>query len=67
MSSIDRRLIKSRLSENVRYHIQKRLTHLMSGLCEHSTFVYVEVLDPMKICRDKDCVEKFAEYILKRR
>ena len=39
----------------------------MSGWCEHSTFVYVEVLNPMKICRDKDCVEKFAEYILKRR
>lgn len=31
-------------------------THLMSVWCEHSTFVYVQVLDPMKIYRGKDCV-----------
>ena len=38
-------------------------THVPSGWCVHNTFAYGDVPDPLKIFRDKYCVEKFVEYI----
>ena len=38
-------------------------THVPSGWCVHSTFAYEDFLDPLKMYRTKDCVEKFVEHI----
>ena len=38
-------------------------THVPSGWCVHSTFAYGDVPNPLKMYREKDCVEKFVEYI----
>ena len=43
-------------------YTEKINTHVPSGWCVHSTFGYADVLDPLKICRGKDCVEKFIEH-----
>ena len=37
--------------------------HVPSRWCVHSTFAYGDVPDPLKMYQDKDCVEKFLEYI----
>ena len=42
---------------------EKINTHVPSGWCVHSIFAYGDVLDPLKMCRGKDFVEKFEEYI----
>ena len=44
-------------------YTEKINTHVPSGQCVHSTFAYEDVPDPLKIYRDKECVEKFVEYI----
>ena len=36
-------------------------THVPSGWCVHSTFVFGDVSDPLKMYRGKECVEKFVE------
>ena len=46
-------------------HTEKTKTHIPSGWCVHSTFVYGDVSDPLKMYRGKNCVEKFVEYIEK--
>ena len=38
-------------------------THVPSGWCVHSTFAHGDVPDPLKMCRGKDCVERFVEYL----
>lgn len=38
-------------------------THVAPGCCVHSTFAYGDALGPLKICCDKDSVEKFVECI----
>ena len=37
--------------------------HVPSGWCVHSTSVYGDAPDSLKMCQSKDCVEKFVEYI----
>ena len=37
--------------------------HIPSGYCIYSKFAYGEVKDQLRIYRDKDCMEKFCEYI----
>ena len=37
--------------------------YVPSGCCVYSTFAYGDVLDPLKMYRGKDCVEKFVEHI----
>ena len=44
-------------------YAEKLITHVPSGWCVHSTFAYENVLDPLKMYRGKDCVEKFIEHI----
>ena len=44
-------------------YTEKINTHVLLGWCAHSTFDYGVVLEPLKIYRGKDCVEKFVEYI----
>ena len=44
-------------------YTEKISNHIPSGWCVHSTFTYGDVPDPLKMYRDKDCVEKFVEYI----
>ena len=44
-------------------YTEKISTHVQSGRCIHSTFAYGDVPDPLKMYQDKDCVEKFVEYI----
>ena len=44
-------------------YTEKINTYVPSGWCVHSTFVYGDVPDPLKMYRGKDCVEKFVEYI----
>ena len=44
-------------------YTKKTSKHVRSGWCVHSTFAYGDVLDPLKMYRGKDCVEKFVEYI----
>ena len=44
-------------------YTEKINTHVPSGWCVHSTFVYGDVPDPLKMYLGKDCVEKFVEYI----
>ena len=38
-------------------------THVPSGWCVHNTFAHGDVPNPLKMCRSKDCVETFVEYI----
>ena len=54
--------MKAERKGNAQY-TEKRNTHVQSGWCVHSTFVYGDVSDPLKTYREKDCVEKFDEYI----
>ena len=44
-------------------YTEKINTHVLSGWCVRSTFAYGDVLNPLKMYRCKDCVEKFIEYI----
>ena len=44
-------------------YTEKINTHVPLGWCVHSTFAYGDVSNPLKMYRDKDCVEKFVEYI----
>ena len=44
-------------------YTEKINTHVPSGWCIHSTFAYGDVPNPLKMYREKDCVEKFVEYI----
>ena len=44
-------------------YTEKINTHVPSGWCVHSTFAYGDVPNPLKMYREKDCVEKFVEYI----
>ena len=44
-------------------HTCKINTHVPSGWCVHSTFAYGYVHHPLKMCRGKDCVEEFVEYL----
>ena len=44
-------------------YMEKINTHAPSGWCVHSTFVYGDVSDPLKMYQGKDCMEKFVEYI----
>ena len=44
-------------------YTEKINTHVPSGWCVHSTFVFGDVSDPLKMYRGKDCVEKFVGYI----
>ena len=44
-------------------YIVKINAHVPPGWCVHSTFAYEDVLDPLKVYRGKDCVEKFVERI----
>ena len=44
-------------------YTEKISKHIPSGWCVHSTFVYGDVPDLLKMYRDKECVEKFVEYI----
>ena len=44
-------------------YTEKINKHIPLGWCVHSTFAYGDVPDPLKMYRDKDCVEKFIEYI----
>ena len=44
-------------------YTEKTNTHVPSGWCVHSTFACGDVLDPLKMYRGKDCVEKFVECI----
>ena len=37
--------------------------HVSTGWFVYSKFAYGEVKDPLKLCRDKDCVEKFCDHI----
>ena len=37
--------------------------HVSTGWCVYSKFVYGEVMDPLKLYRGKDCLEKFCDYI----
>ena len=37
--------------------------HIPSGYCIYSKFSYGEVKNPLKLCRGKDCIEKFCDYI----
>ena len=37
--------------------------HIPSGWCVYSKFAYGEVKDPLKLYKEKDCVEKFCDYI----
>ena len=46
-------------------YTEKINTHVPSGWCVHSTFVFGDVSDPLKMYRGKDCVEKFVKYIEK--
>ena len=46
-------------------HTEKINTHVPSGWCVQSTFVYGDVSDPLKMHRGKDCVEKFVKCIEK--
>ena len=39
-------------------YTEKINTHVPSGCCVHNTFTYGDVLDPLKMYRSKDCVEK---------
>ena len=41
----------------------KTNTHLPSGWCLHSNFVYGDVPDPLKIYAGKDCVEMFIDVL----
>ena len=44
-------------------YMEKINTHAPSGWCVHSTFIYGDVSDPLKMYQGKDCMEKFVEYI----
>ena len=44
-------------------YTEKINTHVTSGWCVHSTFVYGDVPNPLRMYRGKDCVEKFVEHI----
>ena len=44
-------------------YTEKINTHVPLGWCVHSTFAYGYVSNPLKMHRDKDCVEKFVECI----
>ena len=44
-------------------YTEKINTHVPSGWCVHSIFAYGDALNPLKMYRGKDCVEKFVEYI----
>ena len=37
--------------------------HVPSGFCVYSKFAYGDIPDPMKVCRDEDCVEVFIDHI----
>ena len=37
--------------------------HISSGWCVYSKFAYGEVEDPLKLCKGKDCIETFCNYI----
>ena len=38
--------------------------HVPSGWCVCSEFAYEEVIDPLKICRGKDCIRKFCNHVI---
>ena len=44
-------------------YTEKINTHVLSGWCVYSTFAYGDVPNLLKMYRDKNCVEKFVEYI----
>ena len=44
-------------------YTEKINTHVPSGWCVHSTFAYGDIPDLLKMYSDKECVEKFVEYI----
>ena len=44
-------------------YTEKTNTHIPSAWCVHSTFLYGDVPNPLKMYWSKDCVEKFVEYI----
>ena len=44
-------------------YMEKISKHIPSEWCVHRTFAYGGVSEPLKMCRGKDCVEKFVEYI----
>ena len=37
--------------------------HIPSGWCVYSKFAYGEVENPLKLCRGKECIEKFCDRI----
>ena len=37
--------------------------HILSGWCVYSKFAYGNVQNPLKLYREKDCVEKFCDHI----
>ena len=37
--------------------------HSPSGWCVYSKFAYGEVKDPLKLCRGRDCLQKFCDYV----
>ena len=54
--------IKTEIKSKTLY-IEKIYTHIPSGWCHHSTFVYGDVSDPFKMYFGKDWVETFLEHI----
>ena len=44
-------------------YTEKINTHVQSGWSVHSTFAYGYVPHPLKMYRNKDCVEEFVEYL----
>ena len=44
-------------------YTEKINKHVPSGWCVHSVFAYGDVPNLLKMNRDKDCVEKFVEYL----
>ena len=44
-------------------YTEKIKTHVPSRWCVQNTFAYGDVLNPLKMYRGKDCVEKLVEYI----
>ena len=44
-------------------YTEKINTHVPSGWCAHITLAYGDVANPLKMYWDKDCVEKFLQYI----
>ena len=37
--------------------------HIPSGWCVYSKFAYGNVQNPLRLCRGKDCIEKFCNHI----